>query len=166
MGSVDCKTGLSRRHSIPSNTPCNGHPGTVPRTAPSVNTSLWSEVGDGIDYYVVYGPSLDAVVEGYRRITGQAPMMPRWAFGLWQCRERYKTAQESLDVVKEFRARRIPLDAIVQDWQYWPPDSWGSHAFDPSRFPDPNGWIAALHAERARLMLSVWGKFYPGTDNF
>jgi len=133
--------------------------------APSANTSLWSEVGDGIDYYVVYGPSLDAVVSGYRRLTGQAPMMPRWAFGLWQCRERYKTAQESLDVVKEFRARRIPLDAIVQDWQYWPLDSWGSHAFDPSRFPDPNAWIAALHAEHARLMISVWGKFYPTTEN-
>ena len=68
--------------------------------APSADTSLWSEVGDGIDYYVVYGPSIDQVVAGYRRLTGQAPMMPRWAFGLWQCRERYKTAQESLDVVQ------------------------------------------------------------------
>jgi alpha-D-xyloside xylohydrolase len=133
--------------------------------APSADTSLWSEVGDGIDYYLVYGPSIDQVIAGYRRLTGQAPMMPRWAFGLWQCRERYKTAQESLDVVKEFRARGIPLDAIVQDWQYWPLDSWGSHAFDASRFPDPGGWVKALHAEHARLMISVWGKFYPTTDN-
>ena len=133
--------------------------------AASAETSLWSEVGDGIDYYVVYGPTLDAVIGGYRRLTGQAPMMPRWAFGLWQCRERYKTQQESLDVVKEFRARGIPLDAIVQDWQYWPLDQWGSHAFDPSRFPDPDGWVRDIHAQHARLMISVWGKYYPGTAN-
>jgi alpha-D-xyloside xylohydrolase len=133
--------------------------------APGAETSLWSEVGDGIDYYLVYGPSLDQVVAGYRRLTGQAPMMPRWAFGLWQCRERYETAQESLDVVREYRARRIPLDAIVQDWQYWPLDSWGSHAFDASRFPDPDQWVRDLHAQRARLMISVWGKYYPATEN-
>jgi alpha-D-xyloside xylohydrolase len=133
--------------------------------APSADTSLWSEVGDGIDYYLVYGHSIDQVVAGYRRLTGKAPMMPRWAFGLWQCRERYKTAQESLDVVKEYRARKIPLDAIVQDWQYWPLHSWGSHAFDASRFPEPDRWVKDLHAQNVRLMISVWGKYYPTTEN-
>jgi alpha-D-xyloside xylohydrolase len=129
--------------------------------------SLWSEVGSGIDYYFVYGPDLDSVVAGYREITGRAPMMPRWAFGLWQSRERYRTADESLDVVAEFRRRRIPLDTIVQDWQYWPEDQWGSHHFDASRFPDPEDWIRTIHDEyRARLMISVWPKFYLGTDNF
>lgn len=130
------------------------------------STSLWSRVGDGVDYTFVYGPELERVVAGYRRLTGEAPMMPRWAFGLWQCRERYRTQQESLEVVAEYRRRGIPLDNIVQDWQYWKPEEWGSHAFDPSRFPDPEGWVKALHAQHARLMVSVWPKFYPGTANF
>lgn len=134
--------------------------------APSANTSLWSEVGDGIDYYFLYGPELDAVVAGYRRVTGQAPMMPRWAFGFWQSRERYKTQQESLDVLDGFRSRHIPIDVIVQDWQYWKVDSWGSHQFDKERFPDPDEWIRQIHAKHAKLMMSVWGKFYPGTANF
>ena len=128
--------------------------------------SLWSEVADGVDYYFVYGPKLDNVVAGYRLLTGQAPMMPLWAFGLWQSRQKYDTAQQSLDVVGEFRKRKIPFDNIVQDWQYWKPDAWGTHQFDASRFPDPNGWIKAIHDLHAHLMISVWGKFYPGSDNF
>ena len=85
--------------------------------SPSSATSLWSEVGDGIDYYFLYGPELDRVVAGYRRVTGEAPMMPKWSFGFWQSRERYKTQQESLDVLDGFRSRHIPIDVIVQDWQ-------------------------------------------------
>ena len=129
-------------------------------------TSLWSEVAEGIDYYFVYGPDLDQVVAGYRSMTGAAPMMPQWVFGLWQSRQRYKTAAESLDIVKGFRSRGIPFDTIVQDWFYWKPDAWGSHQFDASRFPDPAGWIQAIHDQHARLMISVWPKFYPGTANF
>ena len=131
----------------------------------SHNTSLWSEVGDGEDYYFVYGPKIDDVIAGYRFLTGRANMMPQWAFGLWQSRQRYETAQQSLDVLSEFRRREIPFDNIVQDWQYWKPDSWGSHEFDHSRFPDPDGWIKAIHAQHAHLMISVWGKFNPNTDN-
>jgi alpha-D-xyloside xylohydrolase len=130
-------------------------------------TSLWSEAADGIDYYFVYGPELDQVVAGYRQITGAAPMMPRWAFGLWQCRERYQTAQESLDVLAGFRSRGIPIDNIVQDWFYWRAPEWGSHEFDATRFPDPAGWIRTIHDKyHARLMISVWPKFHEGTKNF
>jgi alpha-D-xyloside xylohydrolase len=129
------------------------------------NTSLWSEVGERVDYDFVYGPKLDDVVAGYRTLTGAAVMMPQWIFGLWQSRQRYETAQQSLDVVKEFRRRQIPFDNIVQDWQYWKVDSWGSHLFDPARFPDPVGWIKAIHAQHANLMISVWGKFNPNTQN-
>jgi alpha-D-xyloside xylohydrolase len=130
-------------------------------------TSLWSKVGDGIDYTFVYGPEIDEVVAGYRRLTGEAPLMPRWAYGFWQCRERYQTAQESLDVLSGYRSRKAPIDNIVQDWQYWKEAEWGSHAFDPSRFPDPNGWIKTIHeTHHAQLMISVWPKFYTGIANY
>ncbi len=137
-----------------------------PPAAAPATTSLWSEVGDGIDYTFVYGPGLDEVVAGYRRITGPAPMVPRWALGLWQSRQRYETAQQSLDVVEGFRRRGIPFDTIVQDWFYWKENAWGSHQFDPARFPDPDRWVRDIHAKHAHLMISVWGKFYPGTANF
>jgi alpha-D-xyloside xylohydrolase len=133
--------------------------------APSSDTSLWSQVGDGTDYYFVYGPSSDQVIAGYRLLTGQATMLPDWCFGLWQSRQRYETADQSLDVVKEFRERKIPFDNIVQDWQYWRADAWGSHEFDATRFPDPEGWIKAIHALHSHLMISVWGKFNPNTGN-
>jgi alpha-D-xyloside xylohydrolase len=137
----------------------------TPTPAPS--TSLWSEVGDGVDYYFVHGPEIDRVIAGYRRVTGEAPMMPSWAFGLWQSRERYTTEQASLDVAAGFRSRGIPLDVIVQDWQYWTIDTWGSHQFDPMRFPNPDAWITTLRdTHHTRLMISVWPKFYPGTPNF
>jgi alpha-D-xyloside xylohydrolase len=137
---------------------------TPPR---SPYVSLWSEVGDGIGYYFVYGPRLDEVVAGYRELTGRAPLVPRWALGLWQSRERYRTQQESLETLAEFRRRGIPLDAIVQDWLYWKDDQWGSHAFDEARFPDPAAWIREIHERyHARLMISVWPKFYATTDNF
>ena len=129
-------------------------------------TSLWSEAGQGVDYYFINGPRIDDVIAGYRQLTGRAPMMPVWIFGLWQSRQRYETAQQSLDVIDGFRSRHIPFDNIVQDWRYWREGEWGSHQFDSERFPDPDAWIGQIHKDHARLMISVWGKFYPGTDNF
>ena len=130
-------------------------------------TSLWSKVGDGIDYTFVYGPELDEVVAGYRRLTGEAPMMPRWAFGFWQSRERYHTAQDSLDVLSGYRSRNAPIDNIVQDWQFWKRGEWGSHTFDPDRFPDPEEWIETIHdTYHAQLMISIWPKFDTGTANY
>ncbi len=129
--------------------------------------SLYSEVADQIDYYFIHGENLDQVIAGYRQITGQAPMMPKWAMGLWQCRERYRSQEELLAVVREFRQRGIPLDNIVQDWFYWPEDQWGSHDFDRSRYPDPEGMIAELHQQlNAHIMISVWPKFYVGTEHY
>jgi alpha-D-xyloside xylohydrolase len=133
--------------------------------APAPGTSLWSEVGDGVSYDFVYGPRLDDVVAGMRTLTGRATMMPQWIFGLWQSRQRYETQQQSLDVVHQFRERKIPFDNIVQDWQYWKPDEWGSQNFDPARFPDPDGWIKAIHDAHSHLMISVWGKYNPNTAN-
>ena len=131
-------------------------------------TSLWSEVGDGVDYHFVYGPQLDDVVAGYRRLTGQAPMMPIWAFGFWQCRERYSTAAQVLEVLKGYRDRGVPIDNIVQDWRYWPEADLGQPPVRPERaFPTRRGWLKTIHdTYHARLMISVWPKFYPGTANF
>lgn len=87
--------------------------------------------------------------------------------GLWQSRERYKTQDELLGIVKEFRKREIPLDNIVLDWLYWKNDQWGSHEFDPTRFPDPDGMIKELHQKyHTQIMISVWPKFYEGNDNY
>ena len=129
--------------------------------------SLWSEVGQGIDYYFMYGPDLDKVIAGYRQVTGTPPMMPEWVFGFFQSRQRYKTQQESLDVLAKYRSLDVPIDNIVQDWFYWKEDQWGSHEFDPARFPDPDGWIRDIHDKyHAHLTISVWPKFYAGTTNF
>ncbi len=129
--------------------------------------SLWSEVADRIDYYFIAGQSMDEVISGYRTLTGKAALMPRWAMGFWQSRERYKTQDEILGIVREYRKRNIPLDNIVLDWQYWPIDKWGDHAFEASRFPDPAGMMTTLHDSlHAHLMISVWPKYYKGTVNY
>ncbi|GGI24473.1 glycoside hydrolase family 31 protein [Pedobacter mendelii] len=126
-----------------------------------------SESGNEINYYFVSGANADEVISGYRTLTGKAVLMPKWAMGFWQSRERYKTQEELLGVVKEFRDRKIPLDNIVLDWQYWKPDSWGTHEFDKSRFPDADGMIKTLHdTYHTRLMISVWPKFYTGNSNY
>lgn len=131
------------------------------------SVSLFSEVADQIDYYFIKGDNLDQVIKGYREITGKAPMIPKWAMGLWQSRERYRTQDELLSVVREFRIRKIPLDNIVQDWHYWKEDRWGDHEFDSSRFADPKGMVETLHNDlHTRIMISVWPKFYTGTKNY
>jgi alpha-D-xyloside xylohydrolase len=133
----------------------------------NTNISLYSEVADQIDYYFIYGENPDEIISGYRQITGKSPMMPKWAMGFWQCRERYKTQDELLSVVKEFRKRQIPLDNIVQDWFYWEEDKWGSHKFDHSRYPDPEGMVNELHNDlNTQIMISVWPKFYVGTEHY
>jgi len=154
----------------------------TPRPADEENAiSFWSEMGDEIDYYFICGKStpdpssergeafltpLDRVISGYRTVTGKAPVMPRWAMGFWQCRERYKTADEILSVVSELRRRQMPLDVIVQDWFYWEENQWGSHEFDRARFPDPAAMIDSIHAMNTRYMISVWPKFYANTEHF
>jgi alpha-D-xyloside xylohydrolase len=129
------------------------------------SVSFASEAGKAIDYYVVPGADMDALVAGYRRLTGKAPMMPRWAYGFWQSRQRYETQDQLLGVLRQYREARIPIDAIVQDWFYWPEDQWGCQCFDAARFPDPEGMVQAVHDMHARVMISVWPKFYPTTAN-
>ncbi len=121
------------------------------------STSVFrSEVGNDISYYFVYGPSLDKVVSGYRQLTGTAPLFPKWAYGFWQCREHYASQQETLDAAEGFRSRHIPVDLIVQDWQYWGKWGWGAYQFDPTAYPDPAEMIKKLHQMDIHYMISVW----------
>lgn len=129
--------------------------------------SISSEAGHEIDYYFIQGQNADDVIHGYRLLTGKAPIVPQWALGFWQSRERYRNQQELLGVVKEYRKRHIPLDNIVLDWQYWEDPKWGSHEFDLSRFPDPKAMINTLHNDlHAHIMISVWPKFNKGTQHY
>jgi alpha-D-xyloside xylohydrolase len=129
--------------------------------------TLTSEVADEINYYFIQGDNADQVISGYRALTGKAPIVPVWAMGFWQSRERYKSQNEMINVVQEYRKRQIPLDNIVLDWQYWEDPQWGSHEFDLKRFPDPKGMMKTLHEDlHANLMISVWPKFNKGTKNY
>src|SRR6478736_5665301 len=129
--------------------------------------SLFSEVGCQIDYYFIQGANADEVIKGYRTLTGKAPIVPKWAMGFWQSRERYRSQKEIIDVASEYRKQHIPIDNIVLDWQYWEDPKWGSHEFDASRFPDPKGMVNELHQDlHANLMISVWPKFNKGTANY
>lgn len=133
-------------------------------TAEGMN--LWSEVGDGIDYYFMYGPELNDVIARYRQLTGGCPMLPKWAFGYVQSKERYKTQQEILDIAKEYRQRQIPMDVIVQDWQYWPEGQWGQKSFDSLRFPNPSVMLDELHQKyHTKFMISIWGVMTMGYPN-
>ncbi len=126
-----------------------------------------SEAGNQIDYYFIAGKNIDEVIGGYRTLTGKATIVPKWAMGFWQSRERYKTQDEILNTVAEFRKRKIPLDNIVEDWSYWKQDQWGSQQFDEARFPDAAGMIKKLHETyHTQFMISVWPKFYEGIDNY
>lgn len=126
----------------------------------------WGEMQNEIDYYFVYGKDMDDVVSGYRSLTGKSQIMPKWAMGYWQSREKYNTQEEVLSTLKEFRERHIPIDNIVIDWLHWPQDSWGCHEFDRNRFPDPKAMVDSIHAMNGRLMISVWPKFYTTTEHY
>ncbi|MGH9546610.1 MAG: glycoside hydrolase family 31 protein [Terriglobales bacterium] len=119
-----------------------------------------SEVADNIDYYFFYGPDFDRIIAAYRELTGQAPMFGKWAYGFWQCKNRYKSQEEILGVARKYRELHIPVDNIVQDWFWW--NRKGEHVFNKN-YPDPKGMVDQLHAENFHLMISVWPFFEPGS---
>lgn len=130
-------------------------------------TSFDSEVGTCLDYYFMYGGSADGVVAQMRDLTGQAPMMPMWVYGFSQSRERYKTQFELMDVVKKYRALKIPLDGIVQDWQYWGKDNnWNAMSFDSTTFPRPQNMVDSVHNLKAHLFIVSWPGFAPQTKQY
>ena len=128
--------------------------------------SIWSEMARDMDYYFIAGKNFDEVISGYRTLTGKASLYPKWVLGFWQSRERYKSSQEIEETLAEFRKRHIPVDNIVQDWNYWKLDSWGSHEFEADRYPNPQAMLDNVHKMHGRFMISVWPKFYDTVKNY
>lgn len=122
-----------------------------------------SEVADAVDYYFFYGPELDGIVADYRELTGQAPMFGKWAYGFWQCKNRYKSQDEILAVARKYRELHIPADNIVQDWFWW--NRKGEFVFNKN-YPDPKGMVDQLHKDNFHLMISIWPFFEPGSANY
>jgi len=122
-----------------------------------------SEVADVIDYYFLYGPDFDKIIAEYRDLTGQAPLFGKWAYGFWQCKNRYKSQEEILGVAHKYRELHIPVDDIVQDWFWW--NRKGEFVFNKN-YPDPKGMIDQLHDEHFHLMISIWPFFEPGSKNY
>jgi len=139
------------------------------------STTFRSPVAQALDYVVFYGPSADNVIASYRNLSGNAPMFPKWAYGFWQCRERYTSGTHLVETIKEFRKRNLPVDVIVQDWQYWGNRGWGVPQFDEKNYPNPSGFIKELHDLNAHFNISIWsnpdknsaiGKEYVANNRF
>ena len=127
--------------------------------------SLWSDVADNIDYYFIFGNNMDSVISGYRKLTGEVPMYGKWAYGYWQSKEHYANREELLSIAAEYRKRKIPIDNIIQDWDYWgDKKNWSQMFFDGNLYPDPKGMIDILHKENFHIMISIWGGLGPNTD--
>ena len=130
-------------------------------------TSFRSEVGDCIDYYFMYGGSADGVIAEVRALTGDVPMMPLWSYGFMQSKERYKSQEETVGVVKKYRELGIPLDCIIQDWQYWGHNYlWNAMDFQNPTFSRPKDMIDEVHTLNARMMISIWSSFGPATKPY
>jgi len=125
---------------------------------------LSSEVADVADYYFIYGPEFDQLIAGYRELTGQVPMFGKWAYGFWQCKNKYNTQDELLGVARRYRESHIPVDNIVQDWFWW--YTMGEPVFDKARYPNPKAMLDDLHANHFHLMISFWPYFRPGTRTY
>ena len=139
----------------------------APRSEAEKNQlSIWSEMSPDMDYYFIAGQNLDEVISGYRTLTGKASLYPKWTLGFWQSRERYQSSKDIEDNMKKFRDLHIPVDNIVQDWNYWKLDSWGSHEFETARYPNPQAMLDSVHALNGRFMISVWPKFYDTVKNY
>ena len=131
------------------------------------STSFKSDVGDCIDYYFMYGGSADGVIACMRDLTGQVPMFPLWTYGYWQSKERYKSQDELTAVVKKYRELGVPLDGIIQDWQYWGSNYlWNAMEFLNADFYNPQKMIDDVHSMNAHIIISVWNSFGPETKQY
>ena len=129
--------------------------------------SFSSEVGDVIDYYFMYGGSADGVIAQMRQLSGDVPMFPLWTYGFWQSKERYKTAAETESIVDKYRELQVPLDGIIQDWQYWGSNYlWNAMDFLAEDFATGQQLIKNVHQKHAHFMISIWASFGPQTQQF
>ena len=153
---------ISGKVTLPANTACSvnllggGNRAKIYARPLGSTTTFRSEIGDAIDYYFFYGPTADEIIAGYRLATGDAPLFPKAAYGFWQCRERYSSQEQMLAAARQFRANNIPVDYIVQDWQYWGNHGWGAYEWDLKNYPNPTNMIAELHTNNFKYMISVW----------
>ena len=126
-----------------------------------------AEVGDGVDYYFMYGGSADGVIAQMRYLSGDVPMFPLWTYGFWQSKERYKSAKETESIVDQYRALNVPLDGIIQDWQYWGSNYlWNAMDFLAEDFSNGKQMIQNVHSKHAHFMISIWASFGPMTQQF
>ena len=126
-----------------------------------------SEAGKGVDYYFMYGGSADGVIAQMRHLTGDVPMFPLWTYGFWQSKERYKSAAETENIVDKYRELQVPLDGIIQDWQYWGSNYlWNAMDFLSEEFADGKQMIQNVHRKHAHFMISIWASFGPQTQQF
>lgn len=131
------------------------------------STSFKSDVGECVDYYFMYGVNADGVIASMRDLTGQAPMFPLWTYGYWQSKERYKSQDELLDVVKKYRELKVPLDGIIQDWQYWGSNYlWNAMEFLNPEFYNPQKMVNDVHDLKAHMIISIWNSFGPHTKQY
>jgi alpha-D-xyloside xylohydrolase len=128
-------------------------------------TSLWSDIGDNIDYYFVAGWDMDKIIAGYRTLTGQAPLYGKWAYGYWQSKEHYDTQAEIMGVAEKYRKLKIPIDNMIQDWDYWNgAENWSGMFFDKTLFPNPTEMCDRLHAMNFHVIISIWPALGPNTE--
>ena len=133
----------------------------------NIQETSFESLADCSDYYFMYGGNADGVVAQMRDLTGQSPMLPLWAYGYLQSRERYKNQNEIVEVVEKYRNLKVPLDGIIQDWQYWGKDSnWNAMSFDKATFPDPKTMVNKIHDMKAHLMIVAWPGFGPNTNQY
>lgn len=129
-------------------------------TDDATQTSFKSIVGDGVDYYFMYGGNADGVIGKMRELTGKVPMFPLWIYGFWQSKERYKSQNELVEVVKKYRELSVPLDGIIQDWQYWGNNYlWNAMEFLNPEFSDPKKMVDEVHNLNAHMIISIWSSF-------
>lgn len=136
-------------------------------TDDEAGTEFSSEVGDCIDYYFMYGNNADGVIANMRDLTGDVPLFPLWTYGFWQSKERYKSQNETVSIVKKYRELGVPLDGIIQDWQYWGDNyHWNAMEFLNPEFPDPQKFVNDVHALNAHMIISIWSSFGPETRQY
>lgn len=130
-------------------------------------TFISSELGDALNYYFFYGPTLDEVIAGYREVTGSAPMFPKWAYGYTQSRENYESQEDVLYAARELRRREIPFDVIIKDWNYWEQGQWGQKSLRKDLFPDPKAMIEELNNKlNVHTLISIWPNLEKGSPDY